>query len=81
MEELQVRYGIAELLDAPPCDLTPDAELDNFPGYDSVARLSLITFLSDAAGRPFDFATLQNLRTYGDILTALGIASDNGHRG
>ena len=81
MELLEVRDGVAEILFASPGDLTPGSELDSFPGYDSVAKLSLIVFLSNAAGRPFELTALQNLRTYGDILTALGIASSNGHHG
>jgi acyl carrier protein len=69
MNEFEIRSAVAEVLEVDPGELQTGTELESFPTYDSTARLSLMICLSDAAGRPIELCALQDLRTYGDILS------------
>jgi acyl carrier protein len=78
VDEVELRGAVAEILDILPEDLTEEAELDNFAGYDSTARLSLMVCLSDLTGFPFELAALRKLRTYSDIVNLVNKSCGNG---
>ena len=78
MDELRIRESVAEVLEVLPEDLTEDVVLEDLLTYDSTTQLSLMVCLSDLSGREFELATLQKLRTFGDVLALMKESSRNG---
>ncbi|MGD0294794.1 MAG: acyl carrier protein [Terracidiphilus sp.] len=78
MDEHELRKAVAEILEVAPEDLKEENELDSFESYDSTARLSLLVCLSDFIGKPLEPTALDQIRTYGDILTLVKGSSTNG---
>ena len=77
MNELELRQSVAEILEIAPEQLKEEDELESFGMYDSTARLSLMVCLSDLTGHAMELKTLQQLRTYGDIVAVARTLAGN----
>ncbi len=62
---------IANLLDMPPGDVDPDAEIADF-GFDSAAAVAMVLGLEKNLGRELDPSILFEHRTLRNLAEALG---------
>ena len=63
---------LADVLDAAPEDLSPDAALETLPGWDSVGLLGVIALLDGLGGEPMDVAQLQLCQKVQDVIDLAG---------
>ncbi len=62
----------AEILGVEAGALTPEAELQSFENWDSVAHLSTMVLIDEKCGVAIAPDALMGARTVGDILAAIG---------
>lgn len=77
MDDKELSQMVAEILETEPSELQESTQLDSFPAYDSVARLSLMVGLSDFAGRPVTVPELLELHTFGDVIKLARVGSNH----
>lgn len=63
----RLRALIAELLDLPSADVTPDMRRDEVEAWDSLNHLRLITAIETEFGATFSMDEIAQLQTPGDM--------------
>lgn len=80
MKREDLKALVAEIIEADPAALTPEADLRALPGFDSVNLLSLMITLDERAGiklGPEQASTLQFFRELEEIAAAQGIVIED----
>jgi acyl carrier protein len=67
-QEKQIVQVIADVLNVPPDQLTPDRSPQNVEGWDSVQHLNLVLAIEQAAGVQLDPEEIEQMQSVGAIL-------------
>lgn len=65
---LQVRDIIADVLDQPDLQLTPDTTADNVDGWDSFNHINIVVAVESHFGIKINTAEIEELRNVGELV-------------
>lgn len=68
MSDQEIIELIAEALEMEASDLSPEANLEDIPEYDSMAKLSVIVVMDEEFSKKLTGEAMQEFKTVGDIL-------------
>jgi acyl carrier protein len=68
MNEHEIIYSLAEILEMEPADISPSTLLESIDTWDSLATISFIAFVDEKRGYVLAGDDLQNAKTVGDLI-------------
>lgn len=71
MTKTELINGIKEVLGT-SVDLSNDTVLEDIPEWDSLAIMSMVTYLASNCGKMLSFSEIKEFKTVDDILNAAG---------
>ncbi|GAB4223385.1 MAG: hypothetical protein Tsb005_18330 [Gammaproteobacteria bacterium] len=72
MKQQALMQELATILEVDPKQLSPDAPLSGFEAWDSMAQISLISFIDSHFTKQLALDTLESFSTPQDIIDFLG---------
>ena len=72
MTKLELLVGIKDVIGT-SLDLSVNSMLEDIPEWDSLAIMSMVTYLATCCGVMVSFSELKELKTVGDIVKKVGM--------